>query len=296
MLGQDTHNQSVQPAPVRPSPEDFEDYRAYLRAMIRFLKATDANFSYRYFSRTAGFSSPNFLKLVAEGQRNLSERSISKFARGLALDPKEQEVFAELVRLDQARSDRERNQAYQRLRRRSRERRPAAKLEETYFRVQSLWYTQPIRELTQSADFKEDPSWIGRRLSPTIRPAEAQKALDMMMEVGLLTRDAEGRLQPAESPFAAGVRVSALASRNCQRALLDRAREAVDTGADAMILSHVVALDSAGWEEVRDRVRQFEQELLDFARGRSENMPADAHLDAYHIGVDAFALSRAKEA
>ena len=296
MLGQDTQVNWTQPEPIRPKPEDFDDYRAYLRAMIKFLKATQPTFSYRYFSRVAGFSSPNFLKLVAEGQRNLSERSISKFARGLGLEPREQELFGDLVRLDQARSDRERNQAYQRFRRRSREKHPRARLEETYFRVLSLWYTQPIRELTHSADFKEDPSWVGRRLSPSIRPAEAQRAIEMMLEVGLLGRDDQQRLIATESPFAAGVRVRALANRNCQRAMLDRAREAVDAAADAVIRSHVVALDSAGWEEVRAKVQRFEEELLDFARDRSENLAPDAHVDAYHIGVDAFALSRARDA
>ena len=51
--------------------------------MISYLKATKPQFSYRYFSRVAGFSSPNFLKLVAEGQRNLSPKSIAKFAKKL---------------------------------------------------------------------------------------------------------------------------------------------------------------------------------------------------------------------
>ena len=296
MVNQDTQSHWVQSAPVRPTPEDFDDYRAYLRAMIKFLKATQPHFSYRYFSRIAGFSSPNFLKLVAEGQRNLSERSIAKFARGLSLDPREQELFGDLVRLDQARSDRERNQAYQRLRRRSREKHPRARLEEMYFRVLSLWYSQPIRELTHSPDFQEDPSWIGRRLTPTIRPAEAQRAVQMMLEVGLLGRNADGRLVATESPFAAGVRVRALANRNCQRAMLDRAREAVDAAGDAMIHSHVVALDGAGWQEVRERIQRFEDELLQFAKSRSENTVPGSHLDAYHIGVDAFPLSRAKDA
>ncbi|MEO1334889.1 MAG: TIGR02147 family protein, partial [Myxococcota bacterium] len=220
---------------------------------------------------------------------------ITKFARGLGLDTHEQELFGDLVRLDQARSDRERNQAYQRFRRRSREKHPRARLEDVYFRVQSLWYTQPIRELTQSADFKEDPAWIGRRLSPTIRPAEAQRAIEMMLEVGLLRRDSAGGLIPSESPLDTGVHVRALADRNCQRAMLDRAREAVDTGNDALIRSHVVALDNEGWEEIQRRAMRFEQELLDYAKARSENLPPGAKVDAYHIGVDAFALSRAKD-
>ena len=63
---------AVENTRVRPRPEDHTDYRAYLREMVTYLKASRPQFSYRYFSRIAGFTSPNFLKLVAEGQRNLT--------------------------------------------------------------------------------------------------------------------------------------------------------------------------------------------------------------------------------
>ncbi len=65
----------------RPYPADYRDYRNYLQQMVAYLKATHPRFSYRYFSRLAGYSSPNFLKLVAEGHRNMSIKSIVGFAR-----------------------------------------------------------------------------------------------------------------------------------------------------------------------------------------------------------------------
>ena len=76
---------------MRPRPQDFVDYRAYLREMFDYLKVTRPQFSYRYFSRIAGFTSPNFLKLVADGERNLTPPSIPKFAKGLWLDEHERD-------------------------------------------------------------------------------------------------------------------------------------------------------------------------------------------------------------
>ena len=83
--------------------------------VIVHLKATRPSFSYRSFSKRAGFSSPNFLKRVAEGERSLSHDSIGRFARGLRLDDAEHAVFEALVQLNQATTDDERNRSYQRL-------------------------------------------------------------------------------------------------------------------------------------------------------------------------------------
>lgn len=68
----------------RPVVTRFTDYRAYLRAMIAWSKEHRRGFSYRSFAKKAGFSSPSFLKLVADGQRRLSPESVERVALGSA--------------------------------------------------------------------------------------------------------------------------------------------------------------------------------------------------------------------
>ena len=58
---------------------DFLDYRAYLRAYYEAAKRTQRSFSFRSFSKLAGLRSPNFLKLVIEGERNLGADSVPRF-------------------------------------------------------------------------------------------------------------------------------------------------------------------------------------------------------------------------
>src|SRR5262245_38693845 len=213
---------------TRPVPESFNDFRAYLRAMIEYLKATRPQFSYRYFSRLAGFSSPNFLKLVSEGKRNLSPQSIAKFARGLGLDQREQETFETLVLLGQAETDAERNRYYARLRRRAGGGSAAARLEDAQFKVYSLWYALPIREMLLLPDFREDPVWIGRRLRPQVRPSEVKTALLLLEQVGLVVRDENGRLRSQNTKISTGPRVRSLAVRNYHRAMLEVAAGTLD--------------------------------------------------------------------
>lgn len=278
----------------RPVPEAFQDHRVYLRAMIEYLKATRPQFSYRYFSRIAGFSSPNFLKLVAEGKRNISPQSIGKFARGLGLDQREQETFETLVLLGQAETDAERNRYYARLRRRSSVS-AAARLEDAQYQVYSLWYALPIREMVMLPDFREDPAWIGRRLRPQVRPSEVRVALQLLEEVGLVVRDEDGRLRPQNTKISTGPRVRSLAVRNYHRAMLEVASSTLDgvPVENRDITSLTFALTRSQYEEIRARIERFRRELLDVVEDARD--PNDGSVrEVYQVGFQLFPLTRSE--
>ncbi len=279
---------------TRPAPESFDDYRAYLRAMISFLKQTRPQFSYRYFSKQAGFSSPNFLKLVAEGKRNISHKSIPKFARGLGLDPREADTFETLVLLGQAQTDADRNRHYQQLRRRANHTSSTTRLEEAQYRVYSLWYALPIRELLLHPDFQEDPAWIGRQLRPQVRAAEVRQALELLQEVGLVVRDDNGQLTPANNKISTGPSVKSLAVRNFHRAMLDLAAGSLDrVGADEReITALTVSLTASQYGQVKKRIDAFRQDLFDFID--EESRPAPDSVEArkiFHVGFQLFPLT-----
>ena len=77
----------------RPVIFDYLDYRAFLKDMFCFRKWKDKHFSYRYFAGKSGFASPNYLKLVIDGDRNLTNGSIAKIAKGFKLKKQEREYF-----------------------------------------------------------------------------------------------------------------------------------------------------------------------------------------------------------
>jgi uncharacterized protein (TIGR02147 family) len=68
------------------------------------------SYSYSTFSAAADIKSPNYLKLIIEGRRNLSEDMITRFAKALRLNRNETEEFRALVRYGQATEPIERNQ------------------------------------------------------------------------------------------------------------------------------------------------------------------------------------------
>ena len=71
----------------QPQLAEFVDYREYLKKYYQFkqieTKARLRPYSYSDFSAAANIKSPNYLKLIIEGKRNLSREMSQKFSRAL---------------------------------------------------------------------------------------------------------------------------------------------------------------------------------------------------------------------
>src|SRR6478735_3578352 len=150
---------------VGVSVYDFLDYRAYLRAYYEAAKRSRPSFSFRLFSKLAGLKSPNFLKLVMDGERNLGPDSIARFASALGLAALEAEFFGDLVAFGQAENMGEKNRAFERIAS-SRRFRQARRIDGELFAYLSHWYNQAVRELAARDDFQEEPRWIAAQLRP----------------------------------------------------------------------------------------------------------------------------------
>lgn len=273
---------------VRPQTLDYDDYREFLRELIGYLRLTSRSFSFRKFSRKAGYQSPNFLKLVVEGQRNLSDESIIRFAKAFELSAKEEKDFGHLVRFNQSKSDVERNKNY-RLLKRNRPG-PAAEIHAAQYDVYSKWYALPIRELSTTPDFKEDPGWIASQFIQNVSIHQVKRALELLQKVGLLVRDTSGKLKAATARLRTGVAVP-LAVRNFHRAMLEQAQQSLDkfTTKDRHVSSLTQALTRAQYEEVCERVDAFREELLQ----NMEDVPSkstDAQI--YFVGFEVIPLTK----
>ena len=191
----------------KPNILEYDDYRGYLRDRYEHDKSSRPRFSYRAFSEAAGFRSPNFLQLVIEGKRNLSARSIDKFSSALKLNKKEAEYFRCLVLLNQSRTTEEKTFYADHLMR-SRRFQQIRPLLQNQYACYADWYNLPIRESVLLPGFEEDPDWIAREMVPPISPRQAGKAVELLLELGLLKRDDSGHLVQAEALLSTGDQIT----------------------------------------------------------------------------------------
>jgi uncharacterized protein (TIGR02147 family) len=245
---------------------EYLDYREFLRAAYENLKERQRGFSYRWFSRRAGMASPNFLKLVIDGKRNLGADSAERFARALGLTDQETGFFRELVGFNQAPTAAEKNRHFDRIGE-YRHHREVRALERRAFEYLSRWYYPAVRELVTCRGFREDPEWIARRLTPPISPTEARRALDLLLELGLIERAEDGGLRQADPLLSTGPEVRSLAVGNFHRQMMERASAAIDlVSPERRDISGVtVSLSPEAFQMFKEKIIALRAELLELS-------------------------------
>jgi uncharacterized protein (TIGR02147 family) len=266
----------------------YLDYRAFLRDYYAAKKAASRAFSYRAFSKRAGVSSPNYLKLVIEGKRSLSAKMSERFAHACGLDADASRYFVHLVTFNQAKTSTERAEAYDKLTG-FQSYRQAHKLELAHAAYYSDWYMPAIRELAAAGQFREDPEWISDQLVPKITPLQAQRALETLVELGLLVRDASGRLTQADALVSTGPETRGLHIVAFHRAMTQRAIESIDLvpAPERDISSLTLCLGRGGLATLKERLQRLRRELLELSALETEPE------QVVQVNFQLFPLSRA---
>ncbi len=156
-----------------------------------------SSFSHRYFAKKAGLSTSNFLYLVIEGKRNLTEETIQRFAEAVGLSKRESCFFEAAVQFNQTKDPHEKDQAFEKMMTFP-EYREARIITAKQYDYLAQWYHPVIRELAHLNDFQEDAVWIAKKLNHKVSREEVRDALELLKELGYLVRDIHGRLQPAD--------------------------------------------------------------------------------------------------
>ena len=239
------------------------DYRAFLREFYSRRKERKAGYSLRAFSQKAGLRSPNYLKLVMDGERNLTPGMALRFAQTCELTGDAADYFCELVEFNQARSAAEKKRHYRQLQRFGRFRR-VHKLDAAQQAYHSRWYIPVVRELAGSPEFCEDPKWIAKTLLPPISPANARDAVRVLCELGLLVRDPEGRLVQSEPLVETPEGPLGHQVVEFHRAMMGLASEALDRVSrdEREVSSVTLCLSAAKMKELKEELVRLREDLL----------------------------------
>lgn len=269
-----------------PNIYGYVNYRDYLRDYYEAGKEHSQAISYRYLARKAGFSSPNFFKLVIDGERNVGPESIDKIADALGLEEDERRFFANLVAFGQAEDVDERNAAFERIAARRRFQR-ARRIDRSMFEYLSHWYYPAIRELAAHPDFRDDPAWIAERLTPKVDEEAIAEALELLFEMGLLVREDDGGILRGDPSLTTGHEVGSLAIGNFHRQMLERAAESIETfdSSERDVSALTVCIAPKLADELKERIQNFRETLLHLCDESERSMTV------YQINMQLFPLT-----
>lgn len=256
----------VRPEPGPPDIFLFHDYRAYLKALFDFNKSQSRRFSHRYIVTRAGFKSPNVLKNVMDGKRNLTFGAAEQFAKAFKIEGNSKRYFLALVQQNQARTATEREKAWQEMID-LRARQNPARLTERQYDVFSKWWHLAIREIVSLPDFRFSPDWIAGALAPAITPAQAAESLTLLSAIGLIVQQRDRTWAPAEKTLATDTRVRSGLIKQFHR-------EMIKLGSDSLarfpaeereVSATTLRISKADLETVKIWLREFRLKLLGLA-------------------------------
>ena len=265
---------------------EFMDYRQYLQEYYNERKAQNPAFSYEVFARKAGFKSKGFLHHILTGKRNLSKNALFAIATAMQLDEKAFSFFQNMVAFNQAKSPGEKAFFFKKLMEAS-PKSPAKLLQEGFYEFYSNWYYNTIRELITLVRFKEDYAFLGSLLNPPVSAAQAKKAVQLLLQLGLVEKTRTG-YKATHQAITTGDEAQEMATRDFHQQNMDLAKIAMDTAEpnDRDLSCLIVSLPEAGFQSLKTEIQGFRKKLMRMADG----MTGPNRI--YHINFQFFPTSQ----
>lgn len=241
---------------------DFEDYRALISAFYEAKNAKmKGNYSYRAFAKEAGFSSPNYISLIVQGKKNISEEGIHRLSEAMALSKRERFFFETLVYFNQSKTSLKRDHYLRRLIG-FKEFAVGRKLLKDQYEYFSVWYNVALRELVSLPTFRYDTEWMARMLFPPITAKEAKEAFDRLYALGFVQRDRKGKWHLCDAHLHTDREVHSTVVMNFHREMIARSMAALEqNGKDRDFSAVTMAVSREQFEEIKEKTAAFREEI-----------------------------------
>jgi uncharacterized protein (TIGR02147 family) len=285
-------NSAKEPSFITPNLFEYFDYREYLHDYYQFHKKKNSAYSYRLFARKAKLGSPNYLKLVVDGKRRITDRTLFQFARGLGLSRDEEKYFRELVMYQEV-SDPDSKELHLRslLKYQEKQRTPT-QLKSDKMKFLLDWHHAVIRELVISKDFREDYAWIAKRLGNKITEAQAKESLELLIRLQLLQRTSHSKLEQCDPLLTSSDEIPSHVIRSLHRTYLRKAINSIfSVSLDKRELSGLVlTIPQNKLKEIKEEIKEFRRKL-----NRKYGLEKDGD-EVYFVGLYLFPVTQKGEA
>lgn len=209
-----------------------------------------------------GLASPNYLQLVMQGKRNLSEEMAVRVAKTLGLSDAETRYFKGLVALTLSSSEDQKRLAQAEILCSVKEL-VSKEIPKTKVSVLSQWYHLVIRELVLLKDFEPSGEWISQKLRGLISPDEAERSLNALLKTGFL-KIHEGRWVQSDPVLDTGDALEDWIAVKFHKDTLRIWSECLESAEKSQrefgLLN--IPIDSEKIPELKERMRKFQNEII----------------------------------
>lgn len=206
------------------SKEQGLNYRQFLLRELASRARRNPAYSLRAFARDLEIPAPK-LSQALRGIKGFSSQRAYAIAEKLNLSESEKELFVDLVDSEHSRSRVGRELAQNRVAQKIGDD-GFKELDLERFQIISDWFHFAILELTEVQDFDSSSKWISRRLGISLE--ETEKAVDRLLDFGLLARNKKNVLVQTQADLATPSGIPSRSIREQHSQLLQKADVALE--------------------------------------------------------------------
>ncbi len=260
----------TQPAQLAaPGLNGYMDYRKYLLDYYLFKREQTKKqlrpYSYSIFAAAANIKSPNYLKMIIEGKRNLSEEMIGKFARALALNKQQGEEFRLLVMFNQSADPAERNLLLKQLSEyRVHYKLKTGEIDRKSFEKLPSWVAWVLYAMVDQDGVSFKTEDLRSLLRGKVKPDEIQAAMKSLLDAGEVVLDeTTGLLKKTRTLSESPEEIPVALIRKLQAQLMLLGLESLyqDPPQDREFGTITLALTKDEFEDIRFKLRQLRKQI-----------------------------------
>lgn len=264
---------------------EYENPNEFLRDLINEAKVKNSIVSYRYISNKTKIDASNIAKVV-QGKRNLSIGMARELAHFFKLKKRDGRYLESLVKLAKTSDDLKRQQIFNDLMK-IRNVSPQ-KIEAKQYDLYQKWYHMAILAQLHYFEFTDDYKRLAMSLDPEISEKKAKESIDLLMELGLIKKNDDGKFIHTHTLISTGEEWRSIAIKTFQRDMLELALRSLDHHHQQHrdISTITITGSHEDIEKIKSETKKFRKNVLRIA----EDSEVCEHV--YQLNVQLFPLTK----
>ena len=263
---------------------EYSDFRKYMRDFYEERKLRHV-FSWREFSKAAGFTSSSYMKVVCDGKSNLSRIGVERTGQAMGLVGFEMDYFRAMVNFGQETDEAKKKAAYE-------EMLSIAKIhkvrviEGELFKFYETWKNPVLRELAPLMP-GATPGEIAKKCYMDISANDVKETLDFLTKAGFIKKTGENTFVQTETSIKGSPEATKLAIRDMHREMAKIAASSLDLAKTERNFSGVtMGISKDSYEQIVKELDECRRKIISIAAG-------DKNIDqVYRLNLQLFPLTR----
>lgn len=251
-----------------PVVGNYLDFRLFLTDYYSYRKEISKKdirpYNYAVFSAAANIKSPNYLKMIIEGRRNLSDDMILKFGKALGLNKDQTEEFQLLVHYGQASDPAERNMFLKNINeRRVQDKIKSGEIDQKTWDKLPSWISWILYSMIDQENVSFEPARLRELLRNKASIDEIEHALKTLLTSGEVTLDdATSQAKKARSLMESADEIPVALVRKLQAELMYLGLESLfqDSATEREFGSATLSMTKSEFDDLKFQLRKLRKD------------------------------------